>query len=154
MAIKIEHRIGIAAPASVIWEVMVDVAAWPEWSAIYSKASGEVRFGGVLALTLDLPGHRPREIEAAVLDWTPDEAIHLKTKSFLMETTRYLEIEKYSDTGCAFSNGEIFSGYAVRYIPRSRFRALREGFAALGEGLKARAEALWRERSGKATLAV
>jgi hypothetical protein len=154
MAIKIEHRIGVAAPASIIWEVMKDVPAWAEWSAIYSRALGEVKFGGTLALTLALPEHRPREIEAAILDWTPDEAIHWKTKSFLVETTRYLEIEKYSETGCCFSNGEIFTGFGTRYLSRSGLRALREGYGVLGEGLKARAEALWRARAGKATLAV
>lgn len=154
MPIKIEHRIGIATPASVIWDVMVDVAGWPQWCPLYPKAAGEVRFGGALALTLAVPGHKPREIEAVILDWTPDEAIHWKTKGFLIETTRYLEIEKYSETGCAFSNGEIFSGFGTRYLGRGHYRAHREGFALLGEGLKARAEALWRERAGEATLAL
>ncbi len=154
MPIKIENRIGIAAPAEVIWEVMAEVSRWPEWAAIYSRAAGEVRYGGVLNFTLALPDRSPRAFVAPILDWTPNEAIHWKTKGFMMETVRFLEIEKYSDTGCAFSNGEIFSGYAVRYIPRSHLRALRHGFAALGGGLKERAEGLWRQRSGEAKLAV
>ena len=154
MAVKIEHRIGIAAPANVIWEVMVDVRSWPEWTAIYPKAAGEVKFGGTLVLMLEVPDHPPREIKAAILDWTPDEAIHWKTRAFLMETTRYLEIEKYSDTGCVFSNGEIFAGFGTRYLSRGRLKALREAYGALGEGLKARAEALWRERAGEPALAL
>lgn len=152
MAIKIEHRIGIAAPAHVIWEVMVDVRSWPEWTAIYPKAEGEVKFGGTLALLLEVPDHRPREIKASILDWTPDEAIHWKTKTFLMETTRYLEIEKYSDTGSVFSNGEIFAGFGTRYLSRGRLKALRDAYGTLGEGLKGRAEALWRTRAPETTL--
>ncbi|QUD86355.1 SRPBCC domain-containing protein [Phenylobacterium montanum] len=154
MAVKIEHRIGIAAPANIIWEVMFDVSAWTQWSAIYAEATGEVRFGGSLALTLALPDHPPRPVKATILDWTPDEAIHWKTKGFLMETTRYLEIEKLAETGCLFSNGEIFSGFGTRYLSRSRLRDLREGYGALGEGLKARAEALWRARADEPALAL
>ncbi len=150
---KIENRIGIAAPAHIIWELMQDVPGWAVWSGIYPEAAGEIRYGGALALTLALPGRKPRAFQAAILDWTPDEAIHWKTKSFGLETVRYLEIEKYSDTGCAFSNGEIFSGFATRYMGRAQYRPYREAFAAFGEALKDRAEALWRERVGDAKLA-
>jgi hypothetical protein len=45
MAIKIEHRIGIAAPAEVIWEILADVPGWEAWNPLYTKASGVIRIG-------------------------------------------------------------------------------------------------------------
>ena len=68
----------------------------------------------------------------------------------LVDTIRYLEIETLSDTGCAFSNGELFQGLIGPFVARGLRRSLRRGFTALGESLKDRAEALWRERSGGA----
>jgi len=148
MAIKIEHRIGIAAPAEVIWEILADVPGWEAWNPIYPKAAGEIRYGGQLALTVALPGQPHRQIEPAILDWTPNEAIHWRLKALggLLKTIRFLEIEVYSETGCAFNNGEIFDGMAAPYVARSLHRSLRRGFADLGEALKSRAESLWRER--------
>ncbi len=153
MAIKIEHRIGIAAPAEVIWEVLADIPGWTQWNPIYPKAAGKVGYGESLSLTVALPGRAHRQIEAPILDWTPNEAIHWRLTALggFVQTIRYLEIEKYSEVGCAFSNGEVFAGLAGPYVARNQRRSLKRGFAALGEALKDRAEALWRERGGEAT---
>ncbi|MDR3508637.1 MAG: SRPBCC domain-containing protein [Caulobacteraceae bacterium] len=153
MAVKIEHRTGVQAPAAVIWEILSDLPAWSEWNPIYPKAAGQIRYGERLQLTLALPGEAHRQINPAILDWTPNEAIHwqLSAMGGLVTTVRYLEIETLSPTGCAFSNGEIFSGLLGGLVARQLRRPIRRGFTALGEALRDRAEALWRERSGGAT---
>ena len=150
MAVQIEHRVGINAPAEVIWEVLADVPGWESWNPIYPKAAGQVRFGERLTLTLALPGQAHRVIEPAILDWTPNEAIHwrMSTTGGLVKSTRYLEIEPLSETGCIFCNGEIYGGLLGPTVAQRLHRSLRRGFTALGEALKERAEALWRERSG------
>lgn len=152
MAIKIEHRIGIAAPAEVIWEILADVPGWPAWNPIYPKAAGEVRYGGQLALTVALPGQAHREIEAPIMDWTPNEAIQWRLKAMggFLQTIRYLEIEAYSESGCVFSNGEIYAGMAGPHVARFQRRSLKRGFSALGDALKDRAESVWRERQAQA----
>ena len=63
-------------------------------------------------MKLALPGQPVRDLSAIILDWTPDEAIHWKTSHLggLVRTVRYLEIEPMGETGCIFSNGEIFAG--------------------------------------------
>lgn len=153
MAVKLEHRIGIQAPAEVIWESLIDVEGWPAWSQLYPRAAGKVRIGATLSLDLALPGQPVQAISPTILDWAPEDHIHWTTRSQfgLMKTTRYLEIEVLTETGCIFSNGEIFDGYlGPGYAGRNR-RALRAGFAALGEALQQRAEAAWRERQAVTT---
>lgn len=152
MPIKIEHRIGVAAPAHVVWEILEDVPGWTAWNPLYPKAAGKIGYGERLSLTVALPGQAHREIAPAIIDWTPNEAIHWRLSAVggLVDTIRYLEIETLSDTGCAFSNGELFRGLIGPYVARGLRRSLRRGFTALGESLKDRAEALWRERSGEA----
>ena len=146
MAVKLEHRIGIQAPAEVIWESMVDISGWEAWNPLYPRAEGTVRIGNVLNLELAMPGQKPRMIAPVIRDWAPHDHIHWTTKTFGTRTIRYLEIEALTETGCIFSNGEIYDGFiGKRYATRQR-RSIRAGFASLGEVLKQRAEAAWRER--------
>jgi hypothetical protein len=153
MPMKIEHRIGVQAPASVVWGLVHDLERWAEWNPLYTRASGVIRIGETLSLTLVLPGQPPRELKATVIDWTPDEAIHWRTSNVagLVRTVRYLEIEAKSETGCIFSNGEIFQGLLGPRIAGQLRPALKEGFAALGEAVRDLAEARWREQQSATT---
>jgi hypothetical protein len=84
------------------------------------------------------------------MDWAPNEAIHWKQSEVfgLVDVTRYLEIEKMHDAGCIFSNGELFDGLLGPAYGRRVKWAARAGFTALGEALRNRAEARWREAGG------
>jgi hypothetical protein len=153
MAFYIEHRLGVTAPANVIWSILADIEAWPSWAPMYRKASGSLRIGEKITVELVLPGEAPETVGYTVLDWAPDMQIHLTVKLYggLLTITRYLEIEKLSDVGCIFSNGEIFKGLAVRFMPRKLKAAIRQGFVQASEGLKTAAEAAWREQTGATT---
>lgn len=150
---KVEHQIGVKAPASVVWEIVHDLERWAEWNPLYTRASGAIRIGETLNLMLALPDQPPRELKATVIDWTPDEAIHWKTSHVagLVRTVRYLEIEAKSETGCIFSNGEIFQGLLGPRLARQLRPALKKGFAALGEAVRDLAEARWREQQAATT---
>lgn len=146
LPLKIEHRIGVQTPPDVIWEIVSDLPGWSAWNPLYPKAEGQIAFGAVLTLELALPGRPPRTIRPTVRDWTPNEQIIWTLSMFggLIRTTRYIEIEALSETGCIFSNGEIFEGPLVRLLPRSLRRAIKAGFTAMGETVRDRAEAGWR----------
>jgi hypothetical protein len=143
MKVKLEHRIGIPAPATVIWEALSDISAWPTWNPLYPRANGVLRIGAQLDLEVAIPGQANRTIRPIIADWVPNDQIHwnLRMLGGLVKTTRYLEIEQLTETGCIFTNGELFDGVLGPSIAK-RFRpALRAGFAAMGEALKARVEA-------------
>ena len=153
MPVKLEHRIGVQAPAEVIWESLFDVEGWAAWNPLYPRAAGVIRIGSTLSLDMALPGQAPQTVTPTILDWAPEDHVHWTTKSQygLMKTIRYLELEPLSETGCIFSNGEIYEGFlGERYARRNR-RAIRAGFATMGEALQQRAEAAWRERRGVTT---
>ncbi len=146
MSVKLEHRIGVQAPPEAIWAVIADIEGWSVWNPIYPKAQGTLRIGSPLTLELALEGRKPEVIKPVILDWVPNEQIHwrLTIMGGLVRTTRYFEIEKLSDTGCIFSNGELFDGLLGPTAVRSLQRPIRRGFAAMGEAVKARVEATWR----------
>lgn len=153
MGVKLEHRIGIQAPAEVIWESLVDVNGWESWNPLYPRAEGAIRIGNTLNLTVNIPGQEPRKIQPRILDWAPADHIHwrLSLMGGWIKTIRYLEIEILSETGCIFSNGEIFEGLLGPTVAKRYRRQLRAAMASMGEALQLRAEAAWRERQAATT---
>ena len=142
MKVTIEHRIGIQAPPEAIWAVVSDIARWRDWNPLYPRADGAVRIGAQLDLDLALPGRKPRQIRPVILDWIPNEQIHWRLTALggLVRTTRFLEIEKLTETGCIFANGEVFDGLLGPSAVRSLRGSVKSGFAAMSEALKARVE--------------
>ncbi|HKP77829.1 MAG TPA: SRPBCC domain-containing protein [Phenylobacterium sp.] len=145
---RIEDRIGVHAPADVIWEVIYDLPKWAEWNPTYPHAEGEVRIGNVLTLDLALPGQDRQQIKAKVLDWVPNEQLHweLRMMGGLIKTLRYIEITPLVDEGCIVDNGELFGGLMGPSLGRRMRGPVRRGFLAMNEALKARAEAEWASR--------
>ena len=142
MKVTIEHRIGIQAPPEAIWEVLADVAKWRSWNPLYPRAEGVVRIGAQLDLDLALPGRKLQVIRPVILDWIPNEQIHWRLTALggMVRTIRFLEIEKLTETGCIFANGEVFDGLLGPTAVRSLRGSVRSGFAAMSEALKARVE--------------
>jgi hypothetical protein len=142
MPVKIEHRVGIQAPAEDIWAVISDIDGWSHWNPIYPRAEGSVRIGAALTLELALADRKPQIIRPVILDWIPNEQIHWRLTALggLVRTTRYLEIEKLADSACIFANGEVFDGPLGPLAVRSLRGAVRSGFRAMGEAVKARVE--------------
>ena len=146
MALQTENRIGIAAPVEIVWEVLADLDGWTAWNPLYPRAEGRLLIDARLSLDMQLAGEAPRRVEGQVIDWVPNNQIHWRETGLLVDTTRYFEIEKLTDSGCIFSNGVLSKGLGVRYVSRRRVVRLREGFARMGEALKARAEATFAAR--------
>jgi hypothetical protein len=146
--VRIEHRIGIQAPAEVIWEVIADLESWAQWNKLYPKASGQIRIGGALDLTLALPGQAPQQIKPTVLEWVPNEQLHWRLTMLggFVKTTRYFEIERLAEASSIVSNGELFAGMMGPSVAKRMGRTVYRAFSEMNDALKARAEAIWQAR--------
>lgn len=144
--VRIEHRVGIQAPADVIWDVLYDLEGWSRWNPLYPKASGQIRIGSTLNLTLAIPDEPPREIQPVVLEWVPREQLHWRLKMLggLISNTRYVEIEQLAETSCIVSNGELFGGFLGPRAAARMGRKVWRGFEAMSLALKAESEARWK----------
>ena len=148
--LRVEDRIGIQAPAEVIWEIVKDLERWSEWNPTYPEAHGQVRIGEVLSVKLVLPGQPVQMLAPKVLDWVPNEQLHwqLTMMGGLIKTVRYVEIEARGEQNCIVDNGEIFGGLMGPSLGKRMGRTIQRGFKAMNEALKDRAEAQWRARQG------
>ncbi len=145
MSLRIEHRIGVAAPAQVIWDLVFDVESWPRWNPMYPEARGRIAIGDTLHLTESLPGQRPRTIQPVIVDWEPSAQIVWRTGGLLSKTVRYIEIEALSETGCIFANGAFFHGLLGEQEAKGSRRAIYGGYEQFGEAVKRLSEQTWRD---------
>ena len=148
--LRIEHRVGIQAPAEVIWEVISDLKSWHEWNALYPQASGEIRIGSQLDITLALPGQPEQQIRPTVMEWVPNDQLHWKLTMArgLVKTIRFFEIEELAPESCIVSNGEIIGGMLGPMSARRMTGTIYRAFRDMNDALKARAEGIWTARKG------
>lgn len=146
----VEHRIGVQAPAEIVWEVVSEFETWTHWNPLYRRAEGQMKIGTALVLEQHLPGEPPRVIQPVVQDWVPYEQLHWRSSRVggLVTAIRYFEIENMGPANSTFSNGELFMGMLVRFVSREERRKLKAAFTTMGEAVRDRAEALWSERGG------
>ena len=144
MAIRIEHRIGVAASPERVWEIIADLERWSEWNPVNPEASGRIAIGGTLDLVERLDGEPERRMQVKVPDWTPESQLIWDDKrGFLAKSRRYFELEALGEgQGCLLANGEIFEGFRGEDWAAPRRRKLRAAFEAVNEAIKARAEAV------------
>lgn len=152
---RVEHRIGVPAPPHVVWEVISNLAGWAGWNPLYVKAEGQLRIGGQLTIHERWPSTgREDVIQPKVVDWVPDNQILWRLPAFRgwVQRLRYIEIDKLTDEGCIFSNGEDWSGFFTRYVPAARRREMYDGFTAFGEAVREQSVRLWKDRGGNPIL--
>jgi len=138
MSFKIEHRIGVRAPPSAVWDILSDLEGWSRWNPLYPKAAGTLAIGAKLSMTLALPGASPEDIAPVVVDWVPEMQLvwRLRLMGGLITTTRYMEIESLDEGRAAvFSHGEVFDGPVAFFMPKALRRNIKSGFVAMSEAL-------------------
>jgi hypothetical protein len=142
MSFRIEHRMGVPAPAPVIWQVLSDLPGWGAWNPVHPKITGELRIGAVLEVHETFDGQPARVIQPTVVDWVPDAQIlwTLKEMNGFVRRVRYIEIDTFEESGkgSILSNGEIWQGLIGSRISRTRRRSLRRGFEAFNMAVAAR----------------
>ena len=152
---RIEHRLGVPTPAPVVWQVLAELERWAAWNPLYVRAEGMLRIGTQLTLTQALDGRPTVLIQPTIVDWVPDAQIlwRLSQNGGFIRRMRYLEIDKLTDEACIFSNGEDWSGLLAGFLPDDLRRAMRAGFAAMGEAVCKEAVRLWNQQGGAPTSA-
>lgn len=146
--VRIEHCIGIQTPAEVIWELLYAIDGWSRWNPLYVRASGLIYVGETINMAVALPGMKPQNARATVLESVPNEQLRYQTAGFggLLRGTRYVEIEQSGSESCIVSNGEIMGGLLGQIVARGLGRRVHKGLQLMNEALKEVAEAKWQGR--------
>ena len=138
---RIETAIDIAAPPLVVWGVLVDFAAYPDWNPFIRRLQGEARVGARLEVTVQPPGSRAMTFKPTVLAAEPGRELRWLGRVLLpglFDGEHSFRLDRTA-SGCRLHHGETFRGILVPLFEKMLDNTER-GFTALNTALKQRAE--------------
>jgi hypothetical protein len=140
----------IDAPAQVVWDVVADFATYPEWNPFCVAVDGVFELGAPIVL------HTPH----------PDQADHLLTQEWIsaiaepshlqyntgdsipgVHAVRDQWIEDLGDSRSSYCTVDVFHGEYAQLAYDLQGQWVTDGFNALAQALKVRAEKVWAERA-------
>jgi hypothetical protein len=139
----IRSAIEIRAPIELVWQVLTDFAAYPEWNPIVRRLRGKPRVGGRVTIRSQPPAaralvHRPR-----ILVWQPPHEMRWRATVLgerLFSGEHGFRLEPLGPDRTRFVQDETFRGLLVPLYARLRLPATRQGFVAMNQALRDRAE--------------
>jgi hypothetical protein len=140
---ELSTAIDIAASPWVVWGVLTDLSSFEDWNPFIVRAEGEVERGAPLRLRMRPPGGREMTFRPRVTSVEPERELewlgHLGVPG-LFDGRHHFLLEATA-TGSRLVQSEMFTGVLVRPLSKSLDTGARQGFVAMNEALRNRAEA-------------
>src|SRR5664279_52144 len=146
--VQLRSEVQIAASAAIVWEVITNLRAYPEWNPLIVQAEGQVSEGAVIATTINLPGNRERNLRCRVVKLALKSELRW-VSTFLLRTLshseQYFQLQPLDGDQVRLAVGENFSGILAPHT-QAQLAQISQGLALMNQAIKRRAEAL-RSRS-------
>lgn len=139
---NIESSIDIDAPPEKVWSILMDFDAYPDWNPFITRIKGEQALGGKIEAYLSLSESKGMTFKPTVKVF--DEGTELTWLGImfvpgLFDGRHTLRIEPRAG-GSTFVHRESFTGLLAGPMMRFIGKSTENGFQAMNEALKARAE--------------
>ncbi|MBP2311538.1 SRPBCC domain-containing protein [Azospirillum soli] len=141
---SIQTVIAINAPASVVWSILTDVAAYPAWNPFIRDFQGELVEGARLRVSIAPEGAAPMTFRPTVIRCIPGRELTWLGRVLLpglFDGEHSFRIES-DGAGVRFIHEETFRGLLVPLLWQRIADPTRAGFEAMNRALKQRAEAM------------
>jgi hypothetical protein len=143
MGTELRTSVEIRSTAERVWQVLTDLAAYPEWNPFIVAADGPVVVGQRLSLTMQPVGGRRVTVRPTVLEVVPGRRLRWLGRlgiGGLFDAEHAFEIGELGAGGVRLSQEERFRGLLVPLATRSLARSTLPAFHAMNRALKDRAE--------------
>ena len=141
---KISTVVEIDAPPARVWEVLVDLPAYPQWNPFIVEAEGKVAVGQTLALRMVLPGRDPMTIEPRLLVVDPGRELRWRGRLLLpglFDGEHAFVLTALEDGRTRVDHTERFGGLLLPLARGLVYDATVQSFHALNAALALRATA-------------
>lgn len=140
---SIETEIVIHASAEETWAILTDFSHYPDWNPFVRSIEGRPQTGEKLKVVIMPPGEKAMTFKPDVVRAEPRRELcwlgHLLIPG-LFDGEHHLKIIPRSEGGVRFVQREYFSGLLVPLLWKRLGNNTRQGFVAMNEALKQRAE--------------
>jgi hypothetical protein len=140
---ELRREIVIAAPPERVWEVLTDFDSYPSWNPFIRSIAGQPAEGAKLETRIEPPGGRGMRFRPTVLKAEAPRELRWLGRLLLpglFDGEHIFTIEPSGDGDSRFVQRERFSGVLVPVLGAG-LRKTEQGFTAMNEALKQRAEA-------------
>ncbi|SFU03321.1 Acetyl esterase/lipase [Geodermatophilus amargosae] len=142
MSKRLSAHVDIGATPERVWEVLTDLAAYPEWNPFIVRAEGAVGPGRRLTLTMQPVGGRAMTLRPRLMEVAADRVLRWRGRlglPGLMDAEHTFGLQPQSG-GTRLVQSETFRGILVPFVAASLDRSTLPAFVAMNEALKRRAE--------------
>ncbi len=140
---RIETKITIAAPANVVWHVLTQFEAYPQWNPFIRSVSGRAKVGGRLTIRVQPEGGMPMSFKPTVLRAEVDRELRWVGKLLfggIFDGEHSFVLTAIDGKHTHLHHNEEFRGLLVPLFRRWIHGSTASGFRAMNEALKQRAE--------------
>src|SRR3712207_3408729 len=145
MSSELRSEAAIQASPQRVWEILTDFRAYPEWNPFIPRITGSLETGARLDVQLQPPGGRGVRMRPTVQAVEPSRELrwlgHLGIPG-LFDGEHRFRIEAVGADRVRFVQEERFTGLLAPLVLRFVERSTQQGFEAMNQALKARAEQL------------
>lgn len=138
---NIYTSIDIHAPKELVWSILKDNAAYPEWNPYHVVVGGNLVEGDKLTVSIQKPNGKSVELEPHVIRLSPQREL---TWGGGVHGIFYGEhvflLDSLAENRTRLIHKEKFAGLAV---PFAALDAIEEGYTLMNLALKQRAEAMY-----------
>ena len=144
------ERVEIEAPASFVWDVIVDFSSYEEWNPFTVRVEAVLELGAPVVLHLPDPSKPGETFETheqiSVID--PPHHLQYNTGDSIpgIHAIRDQWVEDLGEERSAYRTTDVFSGEHAQAIFDMQQEWVTNGFNATAHALKAHAEQLWASR--------
>ncbi len=150
LTVTITATTAIDAPAAVVWAVLSDTDAYPEWNPFVRALRGPLAVGRRVEVDLQLPGRKLRTMRpriTAVDEGRSFEWLGRVGVPRLFDGRHRFEVIADGADRCTLVQHEHLSGLLVPFVRSLLTGATPEGFTSLNEALEVRAVDRQRHRA-------
>lgn len=143
MILDIRTTADIHATPQAVWQVLIDLAAYPEWNPFITSAKGTVEVGERLRLRLEPPGGVARTIRPLVTEADAGHELRWVEEGWVpgaLDGHHAFSIISKGENRTHVVHRETFTGILVFFLRAYLETQIRQGLEAMNRALKARAQ--------------
>ena len=147
MALVIEHAHEVAAPPAHVWEVVCDLARYPEWNPFVVRCSSTLAVGDPIEMRVRLFSAWAQPQRERIFEHEPGTRLCYglaPSRLGALASRRSHEVVPSGASSARYVSHFELSGWLAPLVALLLGRRLAAGFAAMSAALAARAEALQR----------
>ena len=141
--LEIRTDIEIASEPELLWSILTDFAAYPQWNPFVRSIQGEAKTGERLSVSVQPEGGKPMTFQPTVLAAAPHQELRWLGHVLLpgiFDGEHYFQIVPIAPGRLQFIHGEKFSGILVAFAKAKLEGGTKAGFEAMNKAIKSRAE--------------